>query len=107
MNRSILINSFQILALAMLIAGCSGDSKNQTSLFVELASDKTNVHFSNIITEDPTANAFIYEYIYNGGGVAIGDINNDGLEDIYFSSNFDENILYLNNTVWHSIECGK
>jgi hypothetical protein len=53
---------------------------------------KTNVLFSNRITEDPTANAFAYEYIYNGGGVAVGDINN---YIVLSNTNTTEGELYL------------
>lgn len=96
MNKSLLIYTINLLYIAVLLFGCSDESINRDGLFYELDSERTNVHFSNIITEDHTANAFVYEYIHNGGGVAIGDINNDGLEDIYFISNFDANKLYLN-----------
>ncbi|HMG16384.1 MAG TPA: CRTAC1 family protein, partial [Saprospiraceae bacterium] len=64
--------------------------------FEILSGDKTGITFSNILNEDYTTNIFNYEYLYNGGGVAIGDINNDGLPDIYFSSTRGSNKLYLN-----------
>ncbi len=79
-----------------LSTSCNQEESTDESLLLALSSDKTNIHFANTIYEDPTANAFFYEYIYNGGGVGIGDVNNDGLEDIYFTSNFESNKLYLN-----------
>jgi len=56
----------------------------------------SNIHFSNDIPEDLVIVAYLYEYIYGGAGVAVGDINNDGLSDIFFSGNISENRLYLN-----------
>lgn len=57
---------------------------------------KTNIHFKNTVKENLYFNFLNYAYIYNGGGVAVGDINNDGLEDVYFTSNQESNKLYLN-----------
>nr|MBI1229853.1 RNA-binding protein [Cytophagales bacterium] len=57
---------------------------------------KTGVRFGNMLTEDRVYNILRYEYFYNGGGVAVGDLNNDGLDDIYFSGNMVSNKLYLN-----------
>lgn len=65
-------------------------------LFTSVSSDKTGIKFSNEIPENSMMNSMVYEYFYNGGGVAIGDINNDGLPDIYFTSNLKENKLYIN-----------
>ena len=65
-------------------------------LFESLSPSKTGVHFKNILEETPQSNVLTYEYFYNGGGVAVGDINNDGLEDIYFTGNMKPNALYLN-----------
>src|SRR5690606_18489119 len=58
--------------------------------------DHTNIHFANTLTEGLNTNVLMYEYFYNGGGVATGDVNNDGLDDIYFTSNMETNRLYLN-----------
>ncbi|ARV09599.1 hypothetical protein BTO05_08085 [Winogradskyella sp. PC-19] len=66
------------------------------SLFTYLEPSQTNINFKNDIIETDNFNIITYEYLYNGGGVAIGDINNDGLDDIYFSGNTVSNKLYLN-----------
>ncbi len=65
-------------------------------LFHRLSTSQTGLHFANILPESSHMNRFIYEYFYNGGGVAVGDVNNDGLEDIYFTSNVEDNKLFLN-----------
>ena len=56
----------------------------------------SGIHFSNSLKEDDYENTFLYEYFYNGGGVSLGDINNDGLTDIYFTGNMTPDKLYLN-----------
>ena len=68
----------------------------QQPLFQLLNSKQTNIHFSNNISENERLNVLSYEYFYNGGGVAVGDINNDGLEDLFFTGNMTSNKLYLN-----------
>lgn len=65
-------------------------------LFTPLPSDYTGITFTNTIVETSNFNIFTYEYMYNGAGVAIGDINNDGLSDIFFTGNLVSNKLYLN-----------
>ena len=75
--------------------GCNPNQPEE-SLFDLLPSSQTGVTFINSNTEDEDQNILAYEYFYNGGGVAVGDINNDGLPDIYFSSNQGDNKLYLN-----------
>ncbi|MGZ3950725.1 MAG: VCBS repeat-containing protein, partial [Flavisolibacter sp.] len=59
------------------------------------------ISFSNEIKEDEAQNVLAYEYFYNGGGVAVGDINNDGLDDIFFTANLKSNTLYLNEGNFH------
>jgi hypothetical protein len=68
----------------------------QQPFFESLPASQTGIAFKNALQEGPGANVLTYEYFYNGGGVAIGDINNDGLEDIYLTSNMKTNALYLN-----------
>ena len=65
-------------------------------LFQLLPASKTNVSFSNDIDENESLNVLAYEYFYNGGGVAVGDLNNDGLQDLFFTGNLKSNKLYLN-----------
>jgi len=86
-------NFFRIALLSVLMVSCS---KKEHYLFEKLASDKSNITFNNQL--DPSKNISILDYLYyyNGGGVALGDINNDGLVDIYFTSNQGKNKLYLN-----------
>ncbi|WP_207514493.1 VCBS repeat-containing protein [Longitalea luteola] len=68
----------------------------QAPLFEFLTPRQTNIKFENRISETENLNVLAYEYFYNGGGVAVGDINNDGLEDIFLVANMNENKLYLN-----------
>lgn len=68
----------------------------EKKMFKKLSSDKTGIHFNNTITENDSINILDLEYVYNGGGVAISDFNNDGLQDIFFTGNQVGNRLYLN-----------
>lgn len=95
----------QILILSLfviLLSSCGPASKkdsasaDSTAFFTLLSPDKTHVHFANTLTEGLNTNVLMYEYFYNGGGVAIGDVNNDGKQDIYFTGNMTGNKLYLN-----------
>lgn len=74
----------------------SATSCQERGRFRLLSSDQTRVDFNNRIIEDDTFNILNFEYVYNGGGVAIADFNNDGLPDIYFTGNMVPNRLYLN-----------
>jgi hypothetical protein len=65
-------------------------------LFTQLDSTKTHINFENNLTFHKDFNLFTYMNYHDGGGVALGDINNDGLDDIYFTSNMGKNRLYLN-----------
>jgi len=78
--------------------GCTDNNtlKETNTLFTLVPSEHTQIKFKNKIVENNGFNFLNYSYIYNGGGVAVGDLNNDGLEDIYFTSNQQSNKLYLN-----------
>jgi len=90
-----------IIAIVLANNSCSpkngdGATNSGDALFTLLPSEKTNIDFANTLTEGLNTNVLLYEYFYNGGGVAVGDVNNDGLQDIYFSGNMSPNKLYLN-----------
>ena len=92
--------------LMLMIASCNNKSgsneKDQVKpLFTLLPADSTHINFINQLSEGPNTNVLIYEYFYNGAGVAIGDINGDNLEDIYFTGNMSDNKLYLNKGNMH------
>ena len=90
--------SIVLLALLILIfTNCSkNNSENKDALFTKLDPAITGINFVNEVKNGPEMNIFKYRNFYNGGGVAIGDINNDGLADVYFTSNLGTNKLYLN-----------
>jgi enediyne biosynthesis protein E4 len=72
------------------------DAVKEGGLFTKLPEETTGVSFVNEIEDQKNFNIFKYRNFYNGGGVAIGDINNDGLPDIFFTANMKKNRLYLN-----------
>ncbi|WP_321160789.1 VCBS repeat-containing protein [Aureitalea sp. L0-47] len=73
-----------------------GSCKEEKYLFELPEGSQTGVTFENTITENDSLNILDYLYFYNGGGLAMGDVNNDGLPDLYFSGNQVKNKLYLN-----------
>ncbi|WP_194776456.1 VCBS repeat-containing protein [Pararhodonellum marinum] len=88
-------NTFCLLAsILVLLIGCQ--KPEEDTLFTLMSSETTGIDFNNSLQSSPELNILEYLYFYNGGGVAVGDINNDGLVDIYFNSNQGENKLYLN-----------
>ena len=80
----------------IVIICISSCTNNDNNLFQELSSFQTGIDFRNDLLYDENFNIFNYRNYYNGGGVGLGDINNDGLIDIFFNSNLEENRLYLN-----------
>ena len=85
-------NTF-ILTSICLVFGCHN---KPSRLFSLLGESHTGINFKNTLFEDEALNVLNYTYFYNGGGVAVGDINNDGLPDILFTGNMVKNRLYLN-----------
>ncbi|GAB3733247.1 VCBS repeat-containing protein [Spirosoma lituiforme] len=85
------------VAFALALAGCSSNpTAPEKPLFQALDSTKTGVGFRNALHNTDSLSILDYLYFYNGGGVAAGDLNNDGLNDLYFVSNQGSNKLYLN-----------
>ena len=81
----------------LIISGfISCNSKKENTLFELLPSSKTNVYFQNNLEYTEELNPYTYRNFYNGGGVGIGDFNNDSLQDIFFTGNLVSNKLYLN-----------
>merc|ERR1711991_780310 len=85
-----------LLTFLVIIAIASCDNSKTENQFTLLSSNDTGVDFINKLYEDNQINYFTYTYIYMGGGVSVGDINNDGLDDILFTANMEKNKLYLN-----------
>ncbi|UZD21316.1 VCBS repeat-containing protein [Algoriphagus halophytocola] len=99
-------NSISVVIFSFLILSCSGpddsagtsraEKSTTPAVFELLQPEESGITFSNQIEENLNLNVLMYEYLYNGGGVAIGDLNQDGLDDIYFSANVSGSQLYLN-----------
>ena len=85
--------SYCLISFCFLFSSCREDGK----VFTQLSASETNIDFSNVLEKKPGFGILYYLYYYNGGGVATGDVNNDGLADIYFTANSrSNNKLYLN-----------
>jgi len=91
-----------LLIINFILTGCNKDGKSGSSTsgdykgFVSLPSSKTNVKNSNYLPETETTNHLMWESYFHGGGVSVGDINNDGLPDIFFTNTMKPNALYIN-----------
>src|SRR5689334_15541464 len=94
MKDTVLLWPHWILFACLISSGCT--KKEDQKLFEQQSADQTGVTFHNKVEQTGDNNVLNYPYFFNGGGVASGDINNDGLHDIYFTGNQVENKLYLN-----------
>jgi len=79
--------------LIFFLFSCT-NKKQEKNLFQIV--DNSGISFDNKVEDDSLENSFLFRNFYNGGGVAIGDINNDGLPDVFLTSNQGTNKLYLN-----------
>ena len=98
-------NSAKIIFVLLFAFSCKPETRKWDNLFTLMPTSVTNVDFKNQLTENEEFNIIEYLYFNNGAGVAAGDINNDGLTDLYFTSNQESNKLYLNkgNLVFEDI----
>ena len=90
----------KIIFTALILVGCSKEQvvekTTEKELFLEVNASASGIDFSNDLTAKGDLNIIEYLYYYNGGGVSLGDINNDGLDDIYLTANQKPDKLYLN-----------
>ena len=88
------------LVLLCIFYQLTAVAQQTNPLFLKVPSTETGISFNNKLPETPDLNIITYEYFYNGGGVAAGDFNNDGLVDLFYTSNIQPNRLYLNKGNW-------
>lgn len=111
-------NTFATVGLSWIIIGglslfgflvysCSSTSSKDRTLFTLLDSSQSGIDFENTLTNKKGFNIYRYRNFYNGGGVAIGDINNDSLPDIFFTGNQVKNRLYLNKGGFQFVDITK
>lgn len=85
-----------LLLYVGIIAVAFTSCKSSPTLFKKIDPSTSGIHFNNVVTENDSINPLDMEYLYNGGGVGVGDFNNDGLPDLYFTASTTSNKLYLN-----------
>ena len=95
------MKKYMVLSLVLITLACSEkdqsvEKETKETLFTLLTPEESGIDFINYVENQKDFNIFKYRNFYNGGGVAIGDINNDGLPDIYLTGNMEPNKLYLN-----------
>lgn len=89
-------NATGVSAVLLFLAGCNPSARSPAPLFEDVAPSHSGIYFENTIANEENFNILNYRNFYNGGGVGIGDINNDGLPDVFLVSNMAESKLYLN-----------
>jgi hypothetical protein len=83
-------------AAILFLTACTTKDKRENTLFTSLPSSESGIHFSNEVKDTDSSFSFINEFGYMGGGVGIGDFNNDGLKDIFFAGNQVSSRAYIN-----------
>src|SRR6478735_6281592 len=86
-----------VVLSVVFMASCS----NNSTLFKKIDGRVSGITFSNTVTENDSINPLDMEFLYNGGGVAVGDFNNDSFPDLYFTASMVPNRLYLNKGGFH------
>ena len=86
-----LLKAFPLVIFSLSMLACG-----KKTLFESISSSHSGINFNNQIIENDTINELDIENVYNGGGVGVGDFNNDGLQDLFFSGNLVSCKLYLN-----------
>ena len=89
-------NYTYLILFSILFLSCKEEIQKSTLFFEKVNPKESGIYFSNDLTDTNELNIVEYLYYYNGGGVAVGDINNDGLDDICFTANQLPDRLYLN-----------
>ncbi|MDT0553577.1 VCBS repeat-containing protein [Urechidicola vernalis] len=84
------------LCTFLFLFSCSVDKKEGDAIFKKIDPAFSGIDFKNNLVENDSLNYLTYAYMYMGGGVSVGDVNNDGLKDLFFTGNMVENKLYLN-----------
>ena len=104
---------FTVIGCLLLLApgACASDQaapapevRREPGRFTLLPAEETGIRFRNDLQDGPNTNILVYEYFYNGGGVAAADFNGDGRTDLYFTANMRDNALYLNEGDWKFTE---
>ena len=91
--------NFTIIVALFLLLSCNNNK--QGSHFKMLMENETGITFQNTVVDGPDASILDYLNFYNGGGISVGDLNNDSLPDIYFVANQQKNALFLNKGGLH------
>jgi hypothetical protein len=89
-----------LLIAFVTLAVIQACTKESDTMFKKLPAGQTGIDFANNLIYSDTLSVLDFEYLFNGGGVAVGDVNNDGLSDIFFSGNMTSSRLYLNRGNW-------